>query len=62
MRDLKAAWILMFNILERWKEWLHPIYSMLNSVSKGKYSFNLKQYSRVTILLKSFDVEINQKG
>ena len=41
---------------------LWTIYSMLNSVSKGKYSFNLKQYGRGTILLKSFDVDINQKG
>ncbi|XP_023345795.1 uncharacterized protein LOC111714824 [Eurytemora carolleeae] len=47
----------LFDILERRKEWLHlwTIYSMTNSVPKGKYSFNLKQYCRVTIILKSFD-------
>ena len=28
---------------------LWTIYSMINSVSKGKYSFNLKQYCRLTL-------------
>ena len=41
---------------------LWTIYSMINSVSKGKYSFSLKQYCRVTILLKSFDIDIKQKA
>ena len=41
---------------------LWTIYSMINSVSKGKYSFNLKLYCRVTILLKSFDVDIKRKA
>ena len=41
---------------------LWTIYSMINSVTKGKYSFNLKQYCRVTILLKSFEIDIKQKA
>ena len=35
---------------------------MVNTVSKGKYSFNLKQYCTVTSLLKSFDVDIKRKA
>ena len=38
---------------------LWTIYSMINSVLN---LFNLKQYCRVTILLKSFDVDIIQKA
>ena len=39
---------------------LWTIYCMINFVSKGKYSFNLNQYCRVTMLLKSFDIDINK--
>ena len=38
------------------------MYSMLNSVTKSKYNFALKQYSRVTSLLKSFDTDIKKKA
>ena len=37
-------------------------YSMLNSVVKSKYGFNLKNYVRVTSLIKSFDVDIKKKA
>ena len=61
-RQLNMTYYNLFNILERRKEWLHPVFRQSVSVSKGKYSFNLKQYCRVTILLKSFDVDIKQKA
>ena len=38
------------------------IYSMLNSVIKSKYGFNLKSFPRVTTLIKSFDVDIKKKA
>ena len=33
------------------------IYSMLNSVIKNKYSFNLKEYPRLVVLIKLFDTD-----
>ena len=41
---------------------LWTTYSMVTSVCKGKYSINLKQYCRVTSLLKSFDVDVKKKA
>ena len=38
------------------------MYSTVNSVSKGKYSFNLNQYCRVTALLNSYDTDIKKKA
>ena len=38
------------------------MYSMVISVSKGKYSLNLKQYCRVTALLNSSDTDIKKKA
>ena len=38
------------------------MYSMLNSVTKSKYNFALKNYSRVTMLLKSFDTDVKKKA
>jgi len=41
---------------------LWAMYSMINSVSKGKYSFNMKQYSKVSQLLKSCDTDVQKKA
>ena len=41
---------------------LWTTYSMINGVCKGKYSINLKQYCRVTSLIKSFDVDVKSKA
>ena len=35
-------------------------YSILNAVVKSKYGENLKQYPRVTALLKSYDTDIKK--
>ena len=35
------------------------LYSMINGVFKEKYGFSLKQYPRLTTLLKSFDTDTN---
>ena len=35
-------------------------YSILNAVVKSQYSINLKQYPRVTALLKSYDTDIKK--
>ena len=35
---------------------------MINGMCKGKFSCNLKQYCRVTSLIKSFDVDIKTKA
>ena len=35
---------------------LWTTYSKINGICKAKYSFNLKQYYRVTSLIKSFDI------
>ena len=37
-------------------------YSILNAVVKSKYGINLKQYPRVTALLKSYDTDIKKKA
>ena len=39
---------------------LWTTYSMINGMCKGKFSCNLKQYCRVTSLIKSFDVDIKE--
>ena len=36
--------------------------SMINSVSKGKFSFKLKQYCKVVGLLKSYGIDIKKKA
>ena len=41
---------------------LWSMYSMVNSVSKGKYSFNMKQYCKVLHLLKSYDTDVQKKA
>ena len=41
---------------------LWTTYSKINGICKAKYSFNLKQYYRVTSLIKSFDVDIKTKA
>ena len=38
------------------------MYSMLNSVIKSKYDFSLKDYPRVTTMLKSFDTDVKKKA
>ena len=38
------------------------IYSMLNSVTKAKYSINLKNLPRLATLIKSFDVDTKKKA
>ena len=37
-------------------------YSMINGMCKGKFSCNLKQYCRVTSLIKSLDVDLKTKS
>ena len=37
-------------------------YSILNAVVKAKYGVNLKQYVRVTALLKSYDTDVKKKA
>ena len=37
-------------------------YSMVNTVIKAKYGFSMKDYHRVTNLLKSYDVDIKKKA
>ena len=41
---------------------LWSTYSMLNTVVKNKYGFNLKNYVRVTIQLKTFDTDVKHKA
>ena len=41
---------------------LWTLYSMINSVTKAKYSVTLKNYPRVTAQLKAFDTYIKQKA
>ena len=41
---------------------LWTTYSMINGMCKGKFACNLKQYCRVTSLIKSFDVDIKTKA
>ena len=41
---------------------LWTTYSMINGMCKGKFSCNLKQYCRVTSLIKSFDDDIKAKA
>ena len=41
---------------------LWTTYSMINGLCKGKYSINLKQYCRVTSLLKSYDIDVKCKA
>ena len=38
------------------------LYSMINGVFKEKYGFSLKQYPRLTTLLKSFDTDTKKKA
>ena len=38
------------------------MYSMLNSILKSKYDFSLKNYPRVTTMLKSFDTDVKKKA
>ena len=38
-----------------------PNYAILNAVVKSKYGFNLKNYVRVTTLIKSFDTDVKCK-
>ena len=38
------------------------LYSMLNSVLKGKYNFAMTNYPRITTLLKSYDVDMKKKA
>ena len=35
---------------------------MVNTVIKAKYGFSMKEYHRVTNLLKSYDVDIKKKA
>ena len=37
------------------------LYSMINGVFKEKYGFSLKQYPRLTTLLKSFDMDTKKR-
>ena len=41
---------------------LWTTYSMLNSVSKGKYSKSLQQYPRLQSIIKAFDVDVKKKA
>ena len=41
---------------------LWTMHIMINGMCKGKYCFNLKQYCRVTNLLKSMDTDIKKKA
>ena len=38
------------------------LYSMINGVFKEKYGFSLKQYPRLTTLLKSFNTDIKKRA
>ena len=41
---------------------LWTLYSMVNLVTKAKYSVSLKNYPRVTSQLKAFDTDIKKKA
>ena len=41
---------------------LWTIYCMLNAVSKAKYGFNLRDFPRVTNLIKTFNVDMKKKA
>ena len=41
---------------------LWTMYSMINTVTKSKYSISLKKFERVTALIKAFDVDCKKKA